>query len=251
MNYLGMVAILKDEPGVYLDEWLRWHRHIGIERFILFDNGSAVPLRSCKDVEVFDWPGASMQMEAYNLALLRGCGRFEWLAFLDLDEFIVPWAPRKLSDMLDLASWNKAAAVALHWQVFGSNGQQDFDGRGQIERFTRRAERGYATNQHIKSIVRPHLVTRFDNPHFCPPDKGLKCLDEMGLPVPGALSAVSAHGAWINHYHFRSKAEYARKLLTPRADTGQLRVDDGQEPLCNAIEDTRLLDLWNELEPRG
>ncbi len=37
-HYLTLCAIFRDEAD-YLDEWLRFYDLVGVERFVLFDNG--------------------------------------------------------------------------------------------------------------------------------------------------------------------------------------------------------------------
>jgi hypothetical protein len=37
LAYLSICAIFKDEAP-YLAEWIEFHRHVGVERFLLYDN---------------------------------------------------------------------------------------------------------------------------------------------------------------------------------------------------------------------
>ena len=38
-NKIAIVGILKNE-STYIDEWIKFHRMVGFNRFILYDNGS-------------------------------------------------------------------------------------------------------------------------------------------------------------------------------------------------------------------
>ena len=62
MTYLSVGAIFRDEAD-YLQEWIEFHRLVGVERFFLYDNGSVDDWRTVlapymRDgiVDVHDWP---------------------------------------------------------------------------------------------------------------------------------------------------------------------------------------------------
>ena len=92
------VAIVKGEAP-FIDEWIAYHRIIGVDHFFLYDNDADSPLRAllaphADYLTVVDGPGEAehlpgrnKQTKAYQDALSRI--RHEWVAFLDIDEFIV------------------------------------------------------------------------------------------------------------------------------------------------------------------
>src|ERR1700761_5629491 len=95
-----LVAILKDENR-FLDEWLVYHRIIGIEHFFLYDDDPKQPLKDFLSpheayVTIINWwqPGITEnarkgnQLAAYTHALNNYILPYEWVVFLDGDEFI-------------------------------------------------------------------------------------------------------------------------------------------------------------------
>ena len=99
-HYLTVCAIARDESR-YLLEWIAYHRTVGVDHFVLFDNEStdAMPemlarLAAAGIVTVIPWPTAPFpegpQVPAYGHAIHRFRDMTEWLAFIDLDEFLVP-----------------------------------------------------------------------------------------------------------------------------------------------------------------
>src|SRR4029077_11784689 len=97
---LCIVAILRDETR-FIDEWLAYHRVLGADHFVLYDDDPALPLRDfvaphADYVTVVDWfgrsdhlPGRNRQTKAYTHAVGSVAGAYEWVAFIDVDEFIV------------------------------------------------------------------------------------------------------------------------------------------------------------------
>ena len=110
MRYLGICAIIKDED-LFLDEWVAYYMHLGVDAFYLYDNASRIPLRqSLKKfgglrtkvtMAVYDAPGRAMQMVTYNHCLRTNADQCRWIAFIDLDEFVVPKRHESLPPMLE------------------------------------------------------------------------------------------------------------------------------------------------------
>ena len=95
---LAVCAIAKDE-GTYFKEWIEWHIGKGVDKFIIYDNGSTDNTKSvlrpyidAGTVEYISFPGYRRQLAAYDDCLRRHRLDFNWIAFIDLDEFIVPVA---------------------------------------------------------------------------------------------------------------------------------------------------------------
>lgn len=91
---LAIAAIIKNE-GPYLEEWICYHRLIGVEKFILYDNESTDDTRSILEpyiekgiVDYRLMKGRQRQLEAYNDALSRYYKKVKYLAVIDADEFI-------------------------------------------------------------------------------------------------------------------------------------------------------------------
>ena len=72
MEKIAICAIFKDEAP-YLLEWIAFHRMIGVDLFVLYDNGStdggAELVRQssfAKNVTILDWPDRPGQLSAYR-----------------------------------------------------------------------------------------------------------------------------------------------------------------------------------------
>ncbi|SBV99451.1 conserved hypothetical protein [uncultured delta proteobacterium] len=236
MHYLGICAIIKDEDP-FLDEWMAYYLHLGVTAFYLYDNGSRIPLMhslkkfrpllGVENLRIHAAPGEKVQMAAYEHCAQTYAAECRWIAFVDMDEFIVPKQHDSIPAMLE--NFTAHAGLALHWRMFGTNGHAVPPVGLQIENYTRVTGPDDPYNLHIKSIVKPGTVKFFPSPHAC----GLKnkndvIVTERGEKVTsGLVNSPSWEVGQINHYYYRSKKDYYAKLRKPRADNNELRSIPG------------------------
>lgn len=221
---ISLCCINKDE-NEYLEEWIKYHRKIGVDHFYIYDNGSKVPLKDTlseqikmKQATVIPYPGIGQQTGAYDHCLQHFGKKSKWIGFIDMDEFIVPKKP--LGDLKTLLKdYERYGGLGINWQVFGSSGQLRKTTRPQIERFTLRSETHSEVNNHIKSIVQPEFTisVSVDCHHFVY-KRNKFCVNENFLPITNAFSPCSTDKIQLNHYYCRSLEEYNEKIERGFAD---------------------------------
>ncbi len=222
---IAACLIVKDEAND-IAEWIAFHATAGFDAFIVFDNGSSdgttevLRAAACLfDIRLINWPSGAgtAQMQAYEHALQRFRTEFDWIAFIDSDEFLVIHAPHTLHS---LCAATDAAAIGINWAIFGSNGHSAIPGRTVIEAFTRRADQGFGPNRHVKSIVRPLAALHCLNPHafsvdgrtIRPDGSAIAWRDAPdGLQTGVTASTPDYAIAQINHYFIRSRSHWVRK----------------------------------------
>jgi hypothetical protein len=205
-----VVAILKDEER-FLDEWLAYHRLIGVDHFFLYDDAAEQPLRAlaarhAEYVTVVDWSkddlslaGDTRQLRAYVHALGLLPPDCSWVSFIDGDEFIVLRKHASLRDFL--AAFGRFGSVRLNWHVFGHNGHFD-DPEGLVTAaLTRRMA---APSIRTKSITRPQLIRGIGNAQWCHLRRGWKHADANGRRHTDVLYPGKTDVAHVNHYQCRS-----------------------------------------------
>src|SRR5208283_2993492 len=205
------VAIVKGEDR-FIEEWLVYHRLLGVNHFFLYDNDSKLPLRSLlrayeSFVTVIDWPGdptaswpgRNLQIKTYTHALACNAASYMWVTFLDPDEFIVL---RKHDSLLNfLSCFENVGSVRLNWHVFGQNGYYE-DPKGLV---TAALTRRMATpSPRTKAISRTDAVTAIDSAHCCRLKWGWQTVDANGRLYSEALYPGKTDCAHINHYQCRS-----------------------------------------------
>ncbi|MBE8951785.1 MAG: glycosyltransferase family 92 protein [Quinella sp. 1Q7] len=236
---LAIAAILKNE-GHYIKEWLDYHLLAGVDHFYLYDNDSTdnyaeiiAPYVDAGLVTSKHIGGKSAQFAAYDDAVLNHRFDCRYMAFVDLDEFILPRTTTDtISATLDdvLKNFPDASGLAVNWQLYGSSGHETADySRGVLERFTRRAPVDWIVpiphrdipggNAQVKTVANPRRIFCFTSAHFPIYFAGNFSVNERGGRVDSYCNApVTAERLVVNHYNVKSRAEFLGKLGKGRAD---------------------------------
>ena len=206
MNYLSVVAVLKDEAK-NLREWLDFHIDVGVDHFYLYDNGSTDGTKIiCESYDNVTYTYNTMdmcQMACYYNALTAYRDQSKWMAFIDLDEFL--FSPSE--DLKEcLKDFEQFPGIAVNEVFFGSNGHETRPSGGVLRNYTKREKE---INKHIKSIVQPPFtLCSADNPHSFWYKQG-GAVNEKKEPCPGPFNEpASVDRLRINHYWVKSKEEY-------------------------------------------
>lgn len=222
-HFLAVCAIMKNE-GTYLAEWIDWHHAMGVEKFYLYDNDSDDDTRAVLEpyiasglVEYVWFPGVARQLAAYDDCFERHRLDAQWIAVIDIDEFIVPMKHRTLREFMQTQSPD-VASVEINWLCYGSSGHKERTPGGVMERFTRHSEPGHTLNHHVKSVVNPRRVCCMIGCH--------EAARVSGRTVDSHGETVSAHFRRrpqqqdvirINHYAVKSFQEFMQKRARGRA----------------------------------
>ena len=104
---LAVVAIVKNE-GPYIKEWLDYHLLAGVDHFFIYDNESEDNLKEVlqpyieKGIVTYTFfPGKVIQTPAYDMAMNRFRFYCRYIAFIDIDEFILPKTNRSITEVID------------------------------------------------------------------------------------------------------------------------------------------------------
>lgn len=227
---IHLVGIAKnEEKGIR--EWLAYHISLGFDRITVYnnesdDNTAQMVQKSSQfaNIDLIDWPsieGHSPQRSAYNHAIQELRRDSDWVAFFDIDEFLILNKPLALNDILESAP-NDAGAIGVNWLTFGSSGQEKADYESVLRTFRYGPPRDFARNRIIKTIARPYAV---DEMHihmaFLRPGYHYYHPDLTKLNVPGKKIDQSIRQDYsamqLHHYVTKSKEEWAAKILRGRA----------------------------------
>lgn len=226
-HYLSACGFFRGETP-YLREWIEYHRLVGVEHFYMLANdpgdreaaGVLEPYRELGLATVFPWPGQPAmrrQIDGYNFVC--NYAQSFWVAFIDLDEFLVPLDGDSVSDFLH--GHEQSAGVSANWLVFGSSGHADRQPL-QTDAYRRCADRGFECNRQVKTVVRPELALYGRDMHYPHAAPGFQITHEAGGPMPTGLVPPQYRHLRVNHYVTRSAAEFAQKVERWRGDTSHV-----------------------------
>jgi hypothetical protein len=231
---LCVVTSARNE-GIYLLEWIAYHRSLGVEQFFVYSNnnedGSDALLAALADAGEIVWlkndvaPGRRAQTKAlgHAFSMLPSVLDYRWTLVIDLDEFFVIDTNR-FESASDYIAWQDVQPVDVmkfSWLVFGSSAQEAWSDQPITERMSRRLP---YIDAHVKSMVRSNQCIH-SPPHY-------PVLDIRDRPVirngagqifeAGKSPAFAAHPddsvAWINHYFLKSAEEFVWKFSRNRGD---------------------------------
>ena len=226
-QYLSVCAIAKNE-GPYFEEWIEWHLAHGVEKFYIYDNESTDDTREILEpyirlgiVEYKYWPGRKQQLAVYDDCLANHRFSSRWIAFIDLDEFIVPLKDKSIPEFLKrLESF---AAVEINWLIYGSSGRKTKTLGSIMERFKRHSLPEHILNRHVKTIVNPRRVYNMIGSHEAARISG-RAADSHGNPIMKYFRdrVPQQDIIRINHYAVRSFEEFVEKQARGRASGPQV-----------------------------
>ncbi len=238
MDKIAICAIFKDEAR-YLLEWLAFHRLIGVDLFVLYDNGSTdggpdLIRRShfARHVTLIDWPGVGKQIPAYRDFCANRAAKFDWAAIIDVDEFIMPVGGDTIREPLTRRAYSDYSSILLQWFVFGPSGHRRRPDGLVIENYTRRLTDSFPTNLHVKPLVRGKAVsTASSTPHIINVS-GPTCNTRGQTVLSYAEQPLECHDVLVvNHYFTKSRDDWVAKLRRGKADA----PDPAAHPYADSI----------------
>ena len=218
---VGICTIGRDE-NLYAKEFIEYYLKLGIKKIIIYDNNEingenfSDILKEYlinKKVEIIDIHGfESAQLPSYNHCYKTYGNQFDFLLFLDFDEFVI------IEDIMDINTYlynkkfKKCETIILNWIIYGDNNLVNYDNRTMIERFTKlinKYNRG-------KSIIRtniPNLI--ISSTHIIGINTEYFCDSNGKRIVPKSFydfEAPNNSQAYIKHFFTKTAEEFCNKI---------------------------------------
>lgn len=230
---IAIAACVKDEGG-YIEEWVRFHKAVGVCHFIIYDNGSTDAtceilrdVLEARELTIVPWAGRVLssktdqlidgQVLAFAHAILNFGGRFRRMAFIDADEFLLPRTGATIEDAL--VATGDFPNVSLPWHMFGTSGHKSKPDGPVVHNYTRRCADPLGKQEHstnFKCIVDPCEVVEVTIHQFKTRQFGDQTVNDAGYQTSrnGRKDRQFYSNAFLqlNHYYSKSAEEMDAKL---------------------------------------
>jgi hypothetical protein len=231
---LSVCAIFKNEAR-FLKEWIEYHRLIGVEHFWLYNNNSEDPYEAVLNpyinegiVDLIEWPSQIKKNDYYDhtyrsqkgaydhcLGLSRGVSK--WVAFIDIDEFIVPKASDNLAQILE-ERYSHVSGLCVNWQVFGTSHIEELKENELVtEKLVLKGDASLWKNKVPKTILQPLHTLDNDDPHHFnylenhwAVDTNYKRVNKKGGTKSSLLNIVQINHYWTRDEKFLRNEKCAR-----------------------------------------
>lgn len=224
---LALVLVCRNAEA-YIDEWIRFHELAGVRHFYIYDNRSEdstskQAMGHCSGgthVTLHPWvirPAAagrwyqrhlhvSTQELAYCHAVLNYGHMHGWMAFIDIDEFLVPM--RHLTLLEALAQLPAVSNISLPWFNFGHCGHKTKPSSPVIYSYRQRHQLTQGERVHTKCVMRVDKISTVGLHLFETTDMGQSTVNDRGerIGFGGALSEQDVTNDLIQLNHYRTKS---------------------------------------------
>jgi len=235
---IALVCIAKNEDN-YIKEWIRYHKKLKFDDIFIFENNWSSNIQE-DNVFTIKFDGEVRQVFAYNTFIEKFKNSYDWVAFIDVDEFIVLKKHKNIKEFIKEYDAVENG-LAINWVLFGSNGHEVIKDNNYsvLERFTKRQN---SVNQHIKTLLKLRDGVKMVDPHH--PNVVLHDTNFNQVNAPwnpiGTIDVVQ-----INHYFCKTLEEFKEKIDRGRADVLRKRnISDWEAHNGNDIDDFLALDFF-------
>ncbi|MDF7673613.1 glycosyltransferase family 2 protein [Acetobacteraceae bacterium ESL0709] len=249
---VALVGIVRNERKDILP-WLGWHAKLGIDTFVLFDDhsddGTDLLLKTASlhlDIRLFRIENVANafpdRKRIVYLDALNGLkDSFDWVGFLDSDEYLNLYRHDDIHDFLAHYA-PPVNAVALHRCTYGSNQEILHPDYPDFHAFTRHGPAGHPLNRWIKSFIRPAFFNKqWENSHYFPLSEGRYVTaegDDIEWEQPGQTRTPAQwQTANILYYPGGSMEELVARAL--RGHPASLSTGELYSEELNSIQDSR------------
>ena len=210
----AIIAIAKNEE-LYIPEWLEYHLNLGFDKIIVADNDDTPILKRFESDQVIieECPGDdNHQPKVYTNMFAKYRNDFDWILFIDIDEFLVLEEGDVNSFLSSIPE--EARIIRLSCKHFTDNDELDvIDGNYNVhDRFKTPVNTNL--NKYVKSFISCKIEKKrpFIYGHSIY-DETIYAVNALGEKVisKDVFGDVLYKKAWINHYRTKTIGEYIRQ----------------------------------------
>ena len=211
---IAICAIIKDEHR-YLDEWLQYHLNLGFDEIWLYEDfGSLSHKDICKkydnviinSMELFESHRINPKRQTilYKWFLEKYRDNYDWITFIDIDEFITLDKGLNLKDVLN--EYREQKGLFMAWKLYNANNLIEPPKDYKVLDTYKEYVKNYKVDIiRIKSFVNTKNNGKLKTHHWVE-DGVTPLLDKEA-------SKCTYDKIWINHYYTKSWTEWLLKIF--------------------------------------
>lgn len=221
---VAVVLFVKDEFSD-IAGWIAWHAALGVEAFFVFDDHSSdgtweilQAASKCYDIRLFRTDPLSepdfylRQRDSFMKAAALSRNEFDWIGFLDGDEYVY----LRHFDSLPEFLWRfeDADGIAFSWRIHGSANRVVRPRITTIEAFPMHSTEALGDNVLVKSFVRPEKMSEtYINPHWfdVPTERYARPSGRLVESANAVQEIEWSHG-FVLHFICRSMEHYIQRI---------------------------------------
>ncbi len=225
-QYFAICVSAKDQHED-INEWIEYHEQLGAGKIYVYDDSSNPPMLGQLKAYIhsglveYHFIGQSNhssiprpQLYVYDQCITRYRSRHQFIAFIDVDEFLFLRDP-KVADMPALLrEYEQYGGLAVNWVQFGSSGHVHRPRGGTLANFWKCIPLQHPENLHVKTIANTLYVERASgDPHHFSYMQGKVAVNEKFVPVDGSRTETNEISrVALYHYVTKSRDEYQNKI---------------------------------------
>ncbi|NHN88244.1 glycosyltransferase family 2 protein [Acetobacter conturbans] len=206
--------------------WIAWHMAFGVKTLFIFEDHSSdgtweiiQAAARCYDIRAVRTDPVAQpdfylrQRDSFLAAAAECRGKYDWLGFLDGDEYLYLRHTSSLPQFL-AGIPSDAAAIAFSWRIYGSSDKVVRPRVTAVEAFTQHSRAELGDNELVKSFVRPERMGQtYLNPHvFDVPGEDYVRPNGERVEHLVPVQPVDWSDAFVMHFICRSMEHYIQRI---------------------------------------
>ena len=222
------ICMICKEENLYIKHFVDYYKKLGFIKIFIYDNNdldgekfdSVIKVEIEKGfVTIINYRGfrgnglvGGQQIKAYSDCYKRNKIYYDWIAFFDVDEYLVLNKEKNIQKFLSSSRYNKCELIKVNLAFYTDNNQLEFEDKPLIERFTEKAKNITKLNKFPKIIARGNLSNQIlADPHSL--FKSSKSCDSSGnITQSHYINPPVYKYASLNHYSTKTIKEFCLKL---------------------------------------
>eukprot|EP01026_Neomeris_dumetosa_P033666 TRINITY_DN2692_c0_g1_i7.p1 TRINITY_DN2692_c0_g1~~TRINITY_DN2692_c0_g1_i7.p1 ORF type:complete len:340 (-),score=7.11 TRINITY_DN2692_c0_g1_i7:477-1367(-) len=217
-----MCTITKNWPTEDIQEWIEYHRWIGIDHFYLREHMSQKLQNDVADyikqgIVTYTWTDMDRKerpiFKFFQECLDNFRDQYDFIAFIDSDEYIVMQKPQCLNSFME--QFTDYGGLAINWIQMGTSGHKARPHGPTLGNYVNCCLNRTSTfNKHVKSIINTKYGERILNTHFFFTIEGKPIVNEHFVPVHGhETKEASWDFVALHHYQTKSAEDFIGRKI--------------------------------------